>query len=214
MEPTSCKKCKLPFCQACFDSYLLQTNQTCPSGCQNGIQGGPFPRKNNKALKCLYFRCLNQCDTQINYLKLFSHDNECARRVLYCKLCQLDIPIYDMQEHVKICNDKVADLVCEYCSERFKATMASLHLEKCEQAPTKCVGEKCDFSCPRVEMAAHEDVCPHIAQTCTKCKDEVPRSEQEAHDCVKSLLARFKIKAAELTELTNQMSSVKLDISK
>ena len=103
IEPTACKKCKLAFCQSCFDTYLKENDQTCPSGCKNGLQGGPLPRKNNKALKTLFFSCLNLehgCETMLPYSRLYLHDNECPFRMVSCKCCQEDIHIVNAQEHI------------------------------------------------------------------------------------------------------------------
>ncbi len=80
--------------------------------------------------------------------------------------------------------------------------------------PVKCSGLNCPFKSPRNEIARHEDKCENITQTCIKCKDDVPRSKQQEHDCVRSMVQRYKEKARELGELTQQVEAITLDISK
>jgi len=52
------------------------------------------PRKNGKALKALYFSCLNfekGCDQLIAYTKVESHDKECKKNLAQCKICLAEI---------------------------------------------------------------------------------------------------------------------------
>ena len=74
VDGTSCKKCKLLFCHQCFEGYLELNGQRCPNCRETDVRGGACRKK---ALKCLYFRCLNLdngCDSLLNYMKLFAHD--------------------------------------------------------------------------------------------------------------------------------------------
>ena len=89
VEPLCCKKCKLASCQKCFEDYLAQNANCCPSGCRMAIAGG-CPRKNAKALKATNFSCLyqsNGCTLIHNYGKVLLHELECSYRHIICSIC-------------------------------------------------------------------------------------------------------------------------------
>jgi len=63
-------------------------------------------------------------------------------------------------------------------------------------------------------MPEHEDQCDHVAEVCQQCGDEVPRKERSKHDCVASMLGKYKLKSSELSEISSKVDSLALDINK
>ena len=76
------------------------------------------------------------------------------------------------------------------------------HQRRCPKEIVSCSGEECDWRGTRDKLAAHEETCQYIVESCQQCAQLVPRFKQTEHDCVKGLLNRFKSRGKELEEFT------------
>eukprot|EP00347_Sterkiella_histriomuscorum_P013238 403365481 len=125
-----------------------------------------------------------------------------------------NFPVSQIFEHIKGCNEHVEETPCKFCSVKYKSALQEDHYLSCEKIQRKCVGTGCEFMGAKQELEQHEEKCEFISQQCVRCKENVPKVKQQTHDCVDSLLQRFKKRSAELTELTQGVEKINLDIQK
>ena len=103
-----------------------------------------------------------------------------------------------------------------------KNTLVQQHLAVCKKVVIQCSGSNivrsdcrqivtemgCTFRGPRDQMADHEKNCTHVREVCSRCGDQVPRKDQESHDCVASMLKRYNEKSVEVSALTRKVDEI------
>ncbi len=63
-------------------------------------------------------------------------------------------------------------------------------------------------------MEAHELSCEFVKEVCNKCGDEVIRMDRDKHDCIASMLKKYKEKSRYLDELSTTVDELTIDINK
>ena len=72
----------------------------------------------------------------------------------------------------------------------------------------------CAYTVTRDEMEAHEISCEHVKETCEKCREEVVRRDRHKHDCVASMLSKFKRRSRYLDEISMIVDELTIHINK
>ena len=127
-NPVECSLCQDSFCQSCID-LRLNTNSTCPRGCQLKLQ--PCHRQFKNIYLRLKIRCIRTaqgCQEVLTLEHLQKHEaKDCAYRQEVCKY--------------------------EGCGARELAGEMSAHEESCGWQRIRC--EKCGFSYCRKDGSEH-----------------------------------------------------------
>jgi len=71
--------------------------------------------------------CRNDgCNMIQNYTTLEQHDtHSCAFRMILCTICDTEVIVTELDQHRRICNEYVTDVMCSRCKTVVKSTLVN-----------------------------------------------------------------------------------------